>query len=76
MSDQAKPSKNRRGGWTKDEAGATAAACGVYAEALAIISETARNLHSNYANTIGAVGAAALAVLAYRLMLRLMRRLP
>jgi hypothetical protein len=64
--------------WTKDKAGAYAAAAGVYVPAMGVIAKLASHshLHSDYPHTTGAIGAVALAGLAYWLMLRLMRRLP
>jgi len=62
--------------WTKDTAGATAAAWSAWYVSEGIISEVAKNHHSNYPHTIGAVGGTIFAGLAYLIMIRVMRRLP
>jgi len=70
------PGKADSGGprWTKDKAGATAAAVGVGYAALVIFGELIRPFA--YAYTVSALLALGFAWIAYRVMLRIMRRLP
>ncbi|MGH3440359.1 MAG: hypothetical protein ACRDRN_28450, partial [Sciscionella sp.] len=56
--------------WTKDTAGASVASWGAWYVSCRVISEVASNHHSTYPNTIGAIGGAVFAGLAYVIMLR------
>ena len=62
--------------WTKDRAGAALAAWSAWFIFGGIIREQASNHHSNYPNTIGYLGGSVFGVIAYLIMIRIMRRLP
>jgi hypothetical protein len=60
--------------WTKDRAGAAAAAWGVGYVGLGVCHEQIRSLR--YAYTVSAVVAVVVGFVAYLVMMRIMRRLP